>query len=655
MLKISYQINGEGQTQELKQGNYIVGRSKSCDIVIREGSISGQHIRIDVTPEEITFRDLLSRNGTVLNGKKVTQGKLVDGDTLRLGHIDLIIASDIKPQSAAFSTNPEFDLAPPPLPANAQDNDNYALAEYVSAPAAVEVFQMPADGGFAAAQPAAKAPNRVPVLMAILALVAVLVGGVLYVNKLKREQEANKQTEDPGIRYWREMNTGVEEFRLNNYENAIRFWLTAEERYEKATDTRQRVGKTFAQIAEPFKESHTGNAIDLNIDWMDLRRKLLDMINQNILSPELRDFASDLEGRCRREINSQSVIQEAQKLRTDGKWEEAQAKYGEIASTSIYFPMIQKLLDMVQQDQLDALFREALNLSSAKNYPAAITTAEEYFKRGGKNENLTRQLDEWRNQVTIDQELTKIRRLSQEAVSVREIESARVSAKGLQDRFSSDPRVISEIPGILEDLSTRLFILQLSALYDAGNSKEMQALLDKEKKYKNNPQVVDIIRRWEIVSALRVRADAAEKAGDIETALAHCRAIIATEKNNDNRYNAYARGKIKEYPPEKLGQMMVTGSAIAFKDKRYRMARELLAKAQKYGVNIDESLANLHKTGRALFNQGVQDILNKEFISGYERLNDARDCFSPEDPYFTTINTWMEKNNVSIRGANEEK
>lgn len=654
MLRISYQINGEAQTQELKQGNYIVGRSKSCDIVIREGSISGQHIRIDVTPEEITFRDLLSRNGTVLNGKKVTQGKLADGDTLRLGHIDLKIASDIKPQSAAFSTNPEFDLAPPPLPTTAPE-ENYALAEYVSAPAAVEVFQMPVDGGFATAQPAAQKPNRVPILLAILALVAVLVGGILYVEKIKSDQAANRPTEDPSIRYWREMNTGVEEFRLNNYENAIRFWLTAEERYEKATDTRQRVGKTFAQIAEPFMESHKGNAIDLNIDWMDLRRKLLDMINQNILSPELRDFASDLEGRCRREISSQSIIQEAQKLRSDGKWEEAQAKYGEIASTSIYFPMIQKLSDMAQQDRIDALFRDALNLSSAKNYPAAIAAAEEFFKLGGKNDSLTRQVEEWRNQVTIDQELTKIRKLSREAVSVREIETARVSAKGLQDRFSGDPRVVSEVPGILEDLSTRLFILQLSALYDGGNSKEMQALLDKEKKYKDNPQVVDIVRRWEVVSALRVRADAAEKAGDIETTLAHCRAIIATEKNNDNRFNAYARGKIKDYPPEKLGQMMVVGAATAFKDKRYRMARELLAKAQKYGVNIDEPLGNLHKTGRALFNQGVQDVLNKEFISGYERLNDARDCFNPEDPYFTTINTWMEKNNVSVRGAGEEK
>ena len=654
MLKISYQINGEGQTQELKQGNYIVGRSKSCDIVIREGSISGQHIRIDVTPEEITFRDLLSRNGTVLNGKKVTQGKLADGDTLRLGHIDLAIASDIKPQSAAFSTNPEFDLALPPLPV-APAEDNYALAEYVSAPAAVEVFQMPADGGFAAAQPAVKKPNRVPILLAILALMAVLIGGMIYIDKLKREQAANRQTEDPSVRYWREMNTGVEEFRLNNYENAIRFWLTAEERSEKATDTRQRAGKTFAQIAEPFMESHKGHAIDLNIDWMDLRRKLLDMINQNILSPELRDFASELEGRCRREINTQSIIQEAQKLRTDGKWEEAQVKYNEIASTSIYFPMIQKLSDMVQQDRLDALFRSALNFSSAKNFPGAITAAEEYFKLGGQNENLTRQLGEWRNQVIIDQELTKIRRLSQEAVSVREIETARVSAKGLQDRFPSDPRVVSEVPGILEDLSTRLFILQLSALYDAGNSKEMQALLDKEKKYKDNPQVIDIVRRWEVVSALRVRADNAEKAGDIETALAHCRAIIATEKNNDNRFNAYARNKIKEYPPEKLGDMMVVGASTAIKDKRYRMARELLAKAQKYGVNVDEPLANLHRTGRTLFNQGVQDILNKEFISGYERLNDARDCFNPDDPYFTTINTWMEKNNVGVRGAGEEK
>ncbi len=67
MIKLTFTVNGEPITHELGDGHYIIGRSKSCDVVIREPSISGQHVRLDVENDQATFRDLLSRNLSLIH------------------------------------------------------------------------------------------------------------------------------------------------------------------------------------------------------------------------------------------------------------------------------------------------------------------------------------------------------------------------------------------------------------------------------------------------------------------------------------------------------------------------------------------------------------------------------------------------------------
>lgn len=59
-------------------GKAVIGRNKSCDIVLREKYISGEHVRIWFEKGEWYLEDLGSRNGTVINDQKIRGKVLLD-------------------------------------------------------------------------------------------------------------------------------------------------------------------------------------------------------------------------------------------------------------------------------------------------------------------------------------------------------------------------------------------------------------------------------------------------------------------------------------------------------------------------------------------------------------------------------------------------
>src|SRR5438874_12205725 len=69
----------------MSQLTVTIGRSDQCDIAVKDSSISGHHAEIRKSNGEITVRDLGSANGIYLNGERIEQAELFDGDVLRLG------------------------------------------------------------------------------------------------------------------------------------------------------------------------------------------------------------------------------------------------------------------------------------------------------------------------------------------------------------------------------------------------------------------------------------------------------------------------------------------------------------------------------------------------------------------------------------------
>ncbi len=77
----------DGETQEvnLGSGTYIIGRSRSANLQIKDKLLSGKHMAIEISPDKITVKDLDSTNGTFINGNQINIASLYLDDELQLG------------------------------------------------------------------------------------------------------------------------------------------------------------------------------------------------------------------------------------------------------------------------------------------------------------------------------------------------------------------------------------------------------------------------------------------------------------------------------------------------------------------------------------------------------------------------------------------
>ncbi|MBN2385190.1 FHA domain-containing protein [bacterium] len=72
----------------------IIGRSKQCDIVLTDETISRQHIELSVLSLErglLRLKDLDSRNGVFVNQKKETLKEIVSGDQIAIGDTIMLV------------------------------------------------------------------------------------------------------------------------------------------------------------------------------------------------------------------------------------------------------------------------------------------------------------------------------------------------------------------------------------------------------------------------------------------------------------------------------------------------------------------------------------------------------------------------------------
>lgn len=66
-----------------------IGRGPRADFVVDAALLSRVHCRVVATDTEFRVEDLNSTNGTFVNGRRVSQSALRDGDRLTLGRLEL--------------------------------------------------------------------------------------------------------------------------------------------------------------------------------------------------------------------------------------------------------------------------------------------------------------------------------------------------------------------------------------------------------------------------------------------------------------------------------------------------------------------------------------------------------------------------------------
>lgn len=80
-----------GQSYVLNRSTPVsLGRSRVCEIMLEDATISGQHCRIVPQGGKHYLYDLRSTNGTVVNGKKVRKAELKEGDVIKVGETQFL-------------------------------------------------------------------------------------------------------------------------------------------------------------------------------------------------------------------------------------------------------------------------------------------------------------------------------------------------------------------------------------------------------------------------------------------------------------------------------------------------------------------------------------------------------------------------------------
>ncbi len=75
----------------LAPGCNSVGREGEHSILLPHDSVSRRHCEIWLMEDAVLVRDLESRNGTFINDERVTEAELKEGQTLRVGDVELVL------------------------------------------------------------------------------------------------------------------------------------------------------------------------------------------------------------------------------------------------------------------------------------------------------------------------------------------------------------------------------------------------------------------------------------------------------------------------------------------------------------------------------------------------------------------------------------
>jgi pSer/pThr/pTyr-binding forkhead associated (FHA) protein len=94
-------LHGKGSRQiELTQEKLTIGRKADNTLAIEDPAVSGHHARIVKVQAVFFLEDLMSTNGTAINGRPITRHQLRDADVITIGQHRLVFQENAAANAA---------------------------------------------------------------------------------------------------------------------------------------------------------------------------------------------------------------------------------------------------------------------------------------------------------------------------------------------------------------------------------------------------------------------------------------------------------------------------------------------------------------------------------------------------------------------------
>ncbi len=98
-----------GELVLLEKNEITVGRSPDCDLWIEDGAISRKHFCLQIAGKGVSLKDTGSTNGTLVNGEKVSEKKLSDGDKIQISR-DTILEFSYLDETQSLSEKKRYEM-----------------------------------------------------------------------------------------------------------------------------------------------------------------------------------------------------------------------------------------------------------------------------------------------------------------------------------------------------------------------------------------------------------------------------------------------------------------------------------------------------------------------------------------------------------------
>jgi len=95
---ILLKTDGSRKVFPLPTGATVIGRRSDCDLYARIRSVSKRHCQLNCGDGALKIRDLGSRNGTYLNGKRIDEAVIQAGDHIKIGPLTFVLQIDGQPE-----------------------------------------------------------------------------------------------------------------------------------------------------------------------------------------------------------------------------------------------------------------------------------------------------------------------------------------------------------------------------------------------------------------------------------------------------------------------------------------------------------------------------------------------------------------------------
>ncbi len=103
----------EGKVIPLAGPVFKIGRSEMCHLRPNSEQVSREHAEFLITPDKVTIRDLGSRNGTLVNGKALTEPvTLKDRDLVQIGPLTFAVSIQDAPMATKVAAKPRKPASP---------------------------------------------------------------------------------------------------------------------------------------------------------------------------------------------------------------------------------------------------------------------------------------------------------------------------------------------------------------------------------------------------------------------------------------------------------------------------------------------------------------------------------------------------------------